>query len=95
MGFSHWSDSAYNQRQQQRRRTNQSAFTYDRHVRESGRVEVHPQMDPFGRVRESRASDAHPDAVAIAMNAVTDPTFRPMARSGRDRGAMGGAVCDI
>ena len=67
MGFSHWSDAAFNQRQQQRRRTNQSAFTYDRAVRESGRVEVHPQMDPFDRVRESRASDAHPNAVAIAV----------------------------
>lgn len=67
MGFSHWSDSAYNARQQHRRRTHQSAFAYDRQVREGGLVEVHPQMNPFGRVRESRNSDAHPNAIAIAV----------------------------
>lgn len=67
MGYSRWSDNVYQDRQQQRRRTHQTAFTYDQQVRESGRVEVHPQMNPFRKVRESRASDAHPDAVAIAV----------------------------
>lgn len=67
MGYSRWSDNVYQDRQQQRRRTNQSAFTYDRQVRESGRVEVHPQMNPFRKVRESRDSDVHPAATAIAV----------------------------
>lgn len=67
MGYSRWSDTVYQDRQQQRRRTNQTAFTYDRQVRESGRVEVHPQMNPFRKVRESRESDVHPAATAIAV----------------------------
>ncbi len=67
MGYSRWSDNVYQDRQQQRRRTHQTAFTYDQQVRESGRVEVHPQMNPFRKVRESRASYAHPAAVAIAV----------------------------
>lgn len=67
MGCSRWSDNVYQDRQAQRRRTRQTAFTYDQQVRASGRVEVHPQMNPFCKVRESRASDAHPDATAIAV----------------------------
>ncbi|HRW05414.1 MAG TPA: hypothetical protein P5121_09985 [Caldilineaceae bacterium] len=67
MGYSHWSDSAYQQRQQQRQRTQQSAFTYDQQVRSSGIVRVHPQMDPYCAIRESRDSVAHPESVAIAV----------------------------
>ncbi len=67
MGYSRWSDTVYQDRQQQRRRTNQTAFTYDQQARESGRVEVHPQMNPFRKVRESRESDVHPAATAIAV----------------------------
>lgn len=67
MGYSRWSDNVYQERQARRRRTRQTAFTHDQQVRASGRVEVHPQMNPFCKVRESRESDAHPDATAIAV----------------------------
>ncbi|MBX2998176.1 MAG: hypothetical protein KF893_06650 [Caldilineaceae bacterium] len=67
MGFSQWSDQAYQQRQTHRRRTNQSAFTYDDHVRSTGVAQVHYQMNPFGAVRESRDSAEHPESLAIAV----------------------------
>ncbi|MEZ4675510.1 MAG: hypothetical protein R2932_14860 [Caldilineaceae bacterium] len=67
MGYSYWSDSAYQQRQSRRRQSKQSAFTYDKQVRDSGNVRVHPQMDPYCANRESRDSDQHPDSVSIAV----------------------------
>ncbi len=67
MGYSHWSDSAYQNRQTTRQRTKQSAFTYDQQVRSSGIRRVHPQMDPYCATRESRDSAAHPDSVAVAV----------------------------
>lgn len=67
MGYSQWNDQAYWSRQQHRQRTQQSAFTYDQQVRSSGMVAVHPQMDPFGVVRESRDSEAHPTSVAVGV----------------------------
>ena len=67
MGYSNWSDAAYQARQSHRRTTNQTAFTYDAHVRASGVAKVHDQMDPRGVTRESRDSDGHPDSVAIGV----------------------------
>lgn len=67
MGHSTWSDAAYQSRQQHRSASGQSAFVYDQQVRASGVAAVHPQMDPFGKVRESRDSAQHPDSVAIAV----------------------------
>ncbi|MCB0184778.1 MAG: hypothetical protein KDE31_10955, partial [Caldilineaceae bacterium] len=67
MGYSYWSDSAYQQRQSRRRQSKQSAFTYDKQVRDSGNVRVHPQMDPYCATRQSRDSVAHPESVAIAV----------------------------
>jgi hypothetical protein len=67
MGHSHWSDAAYQSRQKNRRSKKQSAFTYDQHVRTTGVVQVHDQMNPHGAVRESRDSDQHPHSVAIAV----------------------------
>ncbi|MCB0064277.1 MAG: hypothetical protein KDE19_19270 [Caldilineaceae bacterium] len=67
MGYSRWSDQAYQQRQHQRHQTRQSAFTYDQQVRNSGNQRVHPQMDPYCVTRESRDSAQHPDSVAIAV----------------------------
>ena len=59
MGFSNWSDAAYDSRQNQRKATNQTAFTYDQHVRATGVVQVHDQMNPHGVTwRESRDSVA-------------------------------------
>jgi hypothetical protein len=67
MGYSNWSDNAFNSRQTQRKRTHQTAFTYDKHVRQTGNRSVHPEMNPHGVVRESRDSAAHPDSVAIGV----------------------------
>jgi hypothetical protein len=67
MGYSNWSDAAYQSRQSHRRATNQTAFTYDQHVRATGAVAVHGQMNPRGVTRESRDSISHPDSVAIAV----------------------------
>jgi hypothetical protein len=67
MGNSHWSDAAYQARQQHRQTTQQTAFTYDQHVRASGVVQVHDQMNPRGVTRESRDSAAHPESLAIGV----------------------------
>jgi hypothetical protein len=67
MGHSNWSDAAYQSRQSNRRAANQSAFTYDKHVRATGVTAVHPEMNPLGKIRESRDSDLHPHSVAIAV----------------------------
>jgi hypothetical protein len=67
MGHSDWSDTAYRSRQNHRKATNSTAFTYDRHVRTSGEIKVHPQMNPFGVTRESRDSAAHPESLAISV----------------------------
>lgn len=67
MGYSHWSDAAYQARQKHRRTTNKTAFTYDDHVRSTGVVRVHDNMNPHGVTRESRDSDTHPDSVSIAV----------------------------
>lgn len=67
MGFSNWSDAAYQARQTYRQQTKQSAFTYDQQARNSGIKQVHPQMNPHGVMRESRDSQEHPNSVAIAV----------------------------
>src|SRR5579859_2924669 len=67
MGYSNWSDAAYQARQQNRDAANETAFTYDAHVRASGVVSVHPAMDPRCTTRESRDSAVHADSVAIAV----------------------------
>jgi hypothetical protein len=67
MGFSQWSDQAYKSRQTHRQQTHQSAFTYDHHVRTTGAVKVHDQMNPYGAVRESRDSNIHPESVSIGV----------------------------
>lgn len=67
MGFSNWSDDAYQARQTYRQQTKQSAFTYDQQVRTSGVKQVHKQMNPYGAIRESRDSHEHPTSVAIAV----------------------------
>src|SRR5919206_173938 len=67
MGQSNWSGVAYQARQQHRRTTGQTAFTYDDHVRTTGVVHVHEAMNPRGVTRESRDSHAHPDSRAIAV----------------------------
>lgn len=67
MGYSNWSDHAFQSRQNHRQQTNQTAFTYDQQVRQSGNIAVHPQMDVKGKKRESRDSDDHPTSLAIGV----------------------------
>ena len=67
MGNSNWSDAAYTSRQTHRHDTNQTAFTYDSHVRATGVAQVHDEMNPFDKMRESRDSAEHPDSLAIAV----------------------------
>lgn len=67
MGYSNWSNKAYQSRQTHRQKTNQTAFTYDQHVRQTGAVAVHPDMNPYDKIRESRDSDAHPDSLSIGV----------------------------
>jgi hypothetical protein len=67
MGYSNWSDAAFKARQTHRQATNQNPFDYDQHVRATGQVRVHDQMNPKGVTRESRDSAEHPDSVAIAV----------------------------
>lgn len=67
MGYSDWSDAAYSSRQNHRQATNQTAFTYDQHVRNTGIVRVHDGMNPHGVTRESRDSDQHPDSLSIGV----------------------------
>lgn len=67
MGYSRWSDQAFQSRQGHRRATNTTAFAYDQHVRQTGQRRVHDEMNPYQVVRESRDSDAHPDSLAIAV----------------------------
>lgn len=67
MGYSRWSTQAFNARQNYRRQNNQSAFTYDQQVRQSGRRACHPEMVVLNQIRESRDSDDHPESVAIGV----------------------------
>ncbi len=67
MGYSHWNNNAYSSRQTSRKKSGKTAFTYDAKVRKSGKRVVHKDMNPYGKVRESRDSAAHPDSVSIAV----------------------------
>lgn len=71
MGGSRWDQDFYDQRQSSRQQTGQSAFQYDADVKarsytDPNAVKVHDLMNPFGKVRESCDSAAHPDSNAIA-----------------------------
>ncbi len=67
MGHSDWSDAAYQARQNHRKATKTTAFTYDSDVRSSGVIKIHDQMNPYGVNRESRDSDIHPESLSIAV----------------------------
>lgn len=67
MGYTNWSDAAYQARQNHRHTNNQTAFSYDQQVRASNVKRVHDEMNPYDVMRESRDSDEHPDSVAIAV----------------------------
>ena len=69
MGGSSWSDDFYKDREDHRARTGAKAFAYDHHVKTDPKAKrvVHDKLDPKGKTRESRDSDAHPSSVAIGV----------------------------
>ncbi len=67
MGYSKWNDDAFRSRQKVRRKSGETAFTYDRDMREARKQVVHKEMNPYGKIRESRDSKMHPTSVAIAV----------------------------
>jgi hypothetical protein len=69
MGGSLWSDEFYRDREVVRKSTGKSAFAYDATLRSdpSAKKTAHAKMDPRGKTRESRDSDAHPQSVAIGV----------------------------
>lgn len=67
MGTSTWSNKAYKSRQTYRKKTNQTAFTYDSKVRTTGDRRVHDEMNPYKVTRESRDSDEHPTSLSIGV----------------------------
>jgi hypothetical protein len=69
MGGTYWSDDRYRERASFLRRAGRSAFEYDdlvSHMPLHAR-HVHDKMNPYGVVRESRDSDAHPESRAVAV----------------------------
>ena len=67
MGYSKWSNKAFSSRQDARKKSGATAFTYDANVRKTGKRVVHPDMNPFGKTRESRDSAAHPESLSIGV----------------------------
>ncbi len=67
MGYSNWSNSAYQTRQNYRKKSNKTAFTYDKQVRQTGIKKVHDEMNPYQVTRESRDSDKHPNSLSIGV----------------------------
>jgi hypothetical protein len=73
MGGSSWSDDYYADRAATRATTGTPTFAHDAAVRaaaargDTASVKTHAKLNPFGVIRESRDSDAHPDSVAIGV----------------------------
>jgi len=63
MGSGVWSTDVYEAADRYRRATGTSAFAYS----DSGARTVHPALNPYGVVRESRDSAEHPQSLAIAV----------------------------
>ena len=61
MGSGRWSSDVYETAE--RLRGGASAFTYN----DSGARTVHPDLDPYDIIRESRDSAEHPQSLAIAV----------------------------
>ena len=86
MGYSYWSDDAFQARQDYRHSIGQTAFTYDAYVRATGQARVHTEMDPFGVTRESRDSVEHPNQPGkITGKGSNESRDRRLERSGKCR----------
>src|SRR5512138_2160904 len=70
MGSGRWSTDVYDEHNHLKTAAGKSVFDYSDIMHRSGRStwHVHKSLDPQrGRVRESRDSDEHPEATAIAV----------------------------
>ena len=70
MGSSRWSDDAYTSRGAAREAKGEAAFAYHKETESKPRTEhkAHASLDPKGvKIRESRDSEAHPEAHAVAV----------------------------
>src|SRR5260370_35270295 len=63
MGSGRWSTGVYDAAARYRAASGASAFGYS----DGGATRVHPRLDPRDVMRESRDSDEHPEALAIAV----------------------------
>ncbi|MEM6281566.1 MAG: hypothetical protein AAF787_05185 [Chloroflexota bacterium] len=68
MGSGRWSTDVYSARESKRKASGKSAFEYSETVKRSGKLKVHPSLDPHGvTFRESRDSAEHPATNAISV----------------------------
>jgi hypothetical protein len=68
MGSGRWSTDVYTARESKRKASGKSAFAYSDTVKKSGKLKVHPTLDPFGvTFRESRDSAEHPTSNAVSV----------------------------
>ncbi len=68
MGGTRWSTDAYEEAARLRRAAGKGDFAYHDAARASGKLVIHPTLDPKGvKFRESRDSDAHPRSNAISV----------------------------
>lgn len=69
MGSGRWSTNVYDERTRQKMASGQSTFHYSdtMHRTNQSQWKVHEALDPFGKVRESRDSDEHPNSTAIGV----------------------------
>ncbi|QBD74626.1 hypothetical protein EPA93_00915 [Ktedonosporobacter rubrisoli] len=68
MGSTNWSTDAYKEAARLRKAAGMNDFAYSDATRSSGRWSIHPTLDLKGvTFRESRDSDAHPQANAVSV----------------------------
>ncbi|GCF10789.1 hypothetical protein [Dictyobacter arantiisoli] len=68
MGSTRWSTDSYEEAARLRKAAHTSDFAYSDAARSTGRLHIHPSLDPLGAtVRESRDSEAHPRSNAISI----------------------------
>lgn len=69
MGSGRWSTNVYDERMRHKTAAGQSTFHYSDtlHRTDPSQWKIHETLDPFGKVRESRDSEEHPNSTAIGV----------------------------